>query len=298
MEEELYKANSETYAKTEDVSKLTPDSAGRVIFRANIERRGYHYVCKTCGAVKYIRPSDIDRGRGVFCSNLCFYSARNPYLTKNPKATQSKRGMPVDLTSSPTLAYLLGVIIGDGNVNIHNTIKQKYKGQRRNIIRMNVVSYEFAKSFFDALRVVGLNPCIFIREGAKPNHHAQWCVGGHSFTFALFYQKLREDLEKMKKFILGCPNGRESFIRGFYESEGSYYTDSSGWGGKHLTMSNTDKNLVNLVVELLTDLCFYPCVYWKKDKRPNRKGCFEISIPTKEQATFIELIKPCIKNKR
>jgi len=303
MEEEIYKANSTLYAEAKDVAKLKPDSNSRVVFRTG-KKNSYHFVCKKCGEKRYIRPSDIARGRGIFCSRLCFYSSRNPYITKNPDATQSNLSMPIDLTPSPALAYILGVIVGDGNVNVHNVIKPKYKGQRRNVIRLNVIHYEFAKSFFDALREIGLNPCIFIRDGATPNHHPQWYVGAQSFTFALFYQDLRQDLEKMKEFIEKCPKGGEHFIRGFYESEGSYYIQVKRargrreWNEKHLTMSNTDTELIALVIEFLKYLGFHPRLYSKPEKRPNRKPHYEIFILTKEQAAFIQLIKPRIKNKR
>lgn len=303
MEEEIYAENSTLYAETKDVAQLKQDSKGRVIFRTG-KKNSYHYMCKECGEVRYIRPPDIARGRGILCSRLCFYSSRNPYLTKNPEATQSNLCMPIDLTPSPVLAYILGVIVGDGSVNVHNVKKPKYKGQRRNLIRLNVIHYEFAKSFFDALREIGLNPCIFIMDGATPNHHPQWHVGAHSFTFALFYQDLRQDLEMMKEFIEKCPNGNEHFLRGFYESEGSYYIQvrrAKGrreWNGKHLTMSNTDTALIALVIGFLKDLGFHPRLHAKAEKRPNRKPHYEISILTKEQAAFIQLIKPCIKNKR
>ncbi|GAH89688.1 unnamed protein product, partial [marine sediment metagenome] len=55
------------------------DSKGRVIFRTG-KWNNYHYVCKGCGAIKYIRPSDIKRGggRGVYCTRRCHRNSLKP----------------------------------------------------------------------------------------------------------------------------------------------------------------------------------------------------------------------------
>ena len=77
MEDEaVYKENTKIYAQTRDVSKLSEDSQGRIIFKAKIERKGYHFVCRACGSVRYIRPSDIERGRGevLFAGMLFRYA--------------------------------------------------------------------------------------------------------------------------------------------------------------------------------------------------------------------------------
>lgn len=361
MEEELYKANSGAYARTGDVGNLTADSAGRVIFRTG-KRNNYHYVCNFCGAIRYIRPSDIKRGggRGLYCTHKCHRKRLNPEeiykrngevyaKTENianriadnkdriifkwgsdyflvcrlcgtikkiykshiknghgyfcsrkccNRAGQSPKFIP-DLTPSPSLAYIIGVIAGDGNVK-----------KDKNAIRLQVKDLEFAESFYSALKEIGLPPTIFRDKTLhRGGNHLLWNVYTHSSILKEFYLPLRRDIEEAKRFIKSCPNGAREFVRGFYESEGDYgkHTYKRTEKGrkpwetktlKQLRITNTDPELISLTMELMQELGFHPRSRTEKPRKSEWKTIIRIVLSAKEQDAFIELIKPCIKNKR
>lgn len=361
LEEELYKANSEIYARTGDVTKLTQDSEGRVIFRTG-ERNNYYYVCNFCGAIKYIRPSDIKRGggRGLYCTQRCHRKRLNPEevykrngevyaktgntaklladskdriifrqggdyflvcrlcgnikkiykshieegrgffcsIKCSDEAGQSPKFIP-DLTPSPSLAYIMGVIMGDGHVRKND-----------NGIRLQVQHLEFAESFCSAITEIGLQPIIFQDKKLHScGKHLLWNVNANSKIFKNFYIPLRKDMEEAKRFIARCPNGAREFVRGFYESEGDYgkHTYKRTEKGrkpwethtvKKLRITNTDQKLISLTMELIQDLGFHPRVHTEKPRKSEWKTIIRIELPVKEQDAFIELIKPCIKNKR
>ncbi|GAH89689.1 unnamed protein product, partial [marine sediment metagenome] len=128
------------------------------------------------------------------------------------------------LTPSSSLAYIIGVIAGDGNVK-----------KDTNAIRLQVKDLEFAESFYSALEEIGLPPTIFrdktLHLGGNHNH-LLWNVYTHSRLLKELYLPLRNNIEDAKRFIKSCPHGAREFVRGFYESEGDY--------GKH-TYKRTEK---------------------------------------------------------
>ena len=87
-----------------------------------------------------------------------------------------------------------------------------------------------------------------------------------------------------------------AFLKGFYESEGSL--KRNGVRSVSLTMSNTNKHLVEFVRELIEKLGFKVSVYTIQ-KKGKRRTAYEIYLlgTYKGKLTFLEIIKPCIKNK-
>ena len=326
-EDSLYKANSETYARTGELGKLTADSAGRVIFRTG-KRNSYHYACKTCGAVKYIRPSDIERGRAQYCSQKCFndvhprcwftcpicgtlfslrYGRAMEYKTHycSPECYNEAKSdlyVPVDLSPSPGLAYILGVMVGDG---CGNEYTKKYKGKEKKSydIKLSVLHYDFAKSFADALETIGLHPNLYLGKQKKyrgKNEQRLWCVDAYSKTFVHFYLVFKHNAEKMREFIEKCPEGKEGFIKGFYESEGhhgvyNYKTKTGIRHVRHLRMTNTDKGLINLVIAFLYSFGFHPYTDLQKREHLGWKDRIDIHLPPKEHERFLSTIRPVIK---
>lgn len=327
-EESLYKANSETYARTGDVIKLTADSAGRVIFRTG-KRNSYHYVCKACGVVRYIRPSDIGRGRGVFCSMECFNNSLNPrvwyfcpvcgtlfskeyhraqkaethYCTQECyNEAMSGLRVPVDLSPSPVFAYILGVMVGDGCAGEY-TKKRNGKENKCYDIKLGVIDYKFAKRFAGALKKIGLHPNTWkdkkVREG-RENEQKLWHTEAYSKVFVRFYLALKNDLDTLDDFVVKCPDGKKMFLRGFYESEGHHGVYDYQRGNriqhvKHLHRTNTNPELVEIVVAFLYDLGFHPYTDIQKREHLGWKDKTTIHLPPKEHEEFLTAIAPVIK---
>lgn len=328
MEEEIYKANSETYARTDKVAELTADSKGRVIFRTG-KRNSYHYVCKTCGAVEYIRPYDIERGRGVFCSRECFNNSLNPrcwffcpvcgtlFSKEYGKAqrfsthycspecyneAKSELFVPVDLSPSPELAYILGVMVGDGCAGEY-TKKWNGKEKKSYDIKLGVLHYKFAKRFASALKKIGLHPNTWkdkkVRDNGK-NDQKLWHTEAYSKVFVRFYLAQKDDLDTLYELVGTCSDGKRMFIRGFYESEGHHGVYDYQRGNriqhvKHLHMTNTNPELVEIVVAFLYDLGFHPYTGIEKREHLGWKDKTTIHLPPKEHEEFLTTIAPVIK---
>jgi len=329
MEDEaVYKENSKIYARTKDVTKLSEDREGRIIFKAKIERKGYHFVCRACGRIRYIRPSDIERGRGKYCSSACYFGMRprqwyfcpvcsTLFSVKQSKAEKwenhfcslecyhkamSDLRLSVNLNPSPELAYILGVIVGDGCVGEY-TIKCGDKTKKRYSIKLAVADYEFAKSFASALRKIGLHPHTWkeknVRKG-RENEQKLWHTEANSKTFVRFFLSLKDDWDEFEKFVRSCPKGKEMFLRGFYESEGHHgvyvYRNSKGIRRvRELDFTNTNPNLVKITISFLRELAFHPYTIVQKREHLGRKDKITIRLPPREHRRFLALISPVIK---
>jgi len=190
----------------------------------------------------------------------------------------------IDLSPTPDLAYILGVLKGDGDVVCVSS--GRYKTWQ---IRLRVKEKRFALSFKQAVENLNLHT-FWWTERAK-NNKVIYCVGAHSKMFVEWFTKLSlHDIEELlnnkKKLIT-------SFIRGFYESEGTLYRGHAK--SVKCKMTNTDKNLVDLVTRLLGKLGFDSRTYLIRKGGSRRKPLYEIYILVKEVPRFIELVDPCIK---
>ena len=329
MEDEaVYKENTKIYAQTRDVSKLSEDSQGRIIFKAKIERKGYHFVCRACGSVRYIRPSDIERGRGKYCSQGCYFGTHprrwafcpvcsTLFSIKASKAekwenhfcsrecynkAKSELMVHVNLNPSPELAYVLGVIVGDGCVGEYT---KKWGGEEKihYEIKLGVVDYKFAKRFASALRKIGLHPNLWkdkkVRKG-RENEQKLWHVVAYSKTFVRFFLSLKSDWDEFEKFVRKCPKGKEMFLRGFYESEGHHgvyvYRNKKGIRRvRDLRITNTNPNLIKITIAFLRELAFHPYTTTEKRSQFGWKDCTTIRLPPREHRRFLALISPVIK---
>ena len=329
MEDEaIYKENSRIYALTKDISKLSEDRQGRIIFKGKIVRKGYHFVCRACGKIQYIRPSDIERGRGKYCSRGCYFGMRprrwqfcpvcsTLFSIKASKAEKwenhfcslecyheamSDLRLSVNLNPSPELAYILGVIVGDGCVGEY-TIKCGDKTKKRYTVTLAVADYEFAKSFARALRKIGLHPHTWkdkkVRKGRK-NEQKLWHTEANSKKFVRFFLSLKSDWNEFEKFVRSCPKGKEMFLRGFYESEGHHgvYVYRNGKGIRHvkqLRLTNTNPNLIKITIAFLRELAFHPYTTMEKRRQFGWKDKITVCLPPREHRRFLALISPVTK---
>ncbi|MEM3096053.1 MAG: LAGLIDADG family homing endonuclease [Nitrososphaerota archaeon] len=143
------------------------------------------------------------------------------------------------LRPSKELAYVIGVVAGDGYVWRK---KRPQKSYQRASIGLMVKDREFAEEFSRCLGV------ILGREPPKP----KW--SGRLFVIAVqsktLYQLLMKpiNLEKVRKFVGHDEECKSAFLRGFFDSEGSVRKDGV------ITVSNTDLALLNYIWSLLSSM--------------------------------------------
>lgn len=181
------------------------------------------------------------------------------------------------LKQSKEISYILGVILGDGWV---------YKRGYTYMIGLEVKEKRFCEKFFKNLKIIKLNPKIFMSRG-------YWRTIAISKLFYKWFKGLKfEDIKTIaKKYPL-------EFLRGFYESEGSLSIVKSHEGRyiyPLIVIVNTKKSLILLTKNLLVNLNFNPTIIFRKPKRP-RKPIWALRLgKTKDVIRFLKLTKPSIK---
>jgi intein-encoded DNA endonuclease-like protein len=131
---------------------------------------------------------------------------------------------------SPELAYVIGVVLGDGNLNIH--------GYNAELI-LAVTDYDFAEEFSASLATILDQPKPYkVRWHPRKN---RWIVQGSSI---LLYNFLSRDWRNLKKWIEHCSRCRAAFLRAFYDAEGSV-------SGRNLSLYNSKKALLLYIEDLL-----------------------------------------------
>jgi len=185
------------------------------------------------------------------------------------------------LTSSTSLAYILGVIFGDGYISIYKRDDgTSYK------IGLNVKEKKFALEFMSALRQIGLNPnmCFdskyFYRVSCANKVFVEWFKNQT-------LNDVKHFIEVDKFFII-------YFIKGFYESEGTCIK-----GRNLIRISNTNCKLLNLISTLLSKLKIESKIngpYIRNTAYSKNVHEYQLNInKQKDSEKFLKLINPCIK---
>jgi intein-encoded DNA endonuclease-like protein len=188
-----------------------------------------------------------------------------------------------NLEPSEDLCYILGVCLGDGYITKFGTLYS---------ITLSVVSKEFAFSFKRALEKIGLHAYTWIVP-PKGNQRKQFLVRANSKLFYNWYKTLT--LSKIEQLLMSDRKYLVSFLRGFYESEGSY--SQRRRRRSKIRIVNTKKELADLIFRLIQKLGFRASIRQCKDKRLNRKETYCIELLGKEEDNwkFIKTINPLIK---
>ncbi len=132
--------------------------------------------------------------------------------------------------ASPELAYVIGVIAGDGNLSVHG---YNYE------MLLSVTDYDFAEEFSRCLaKILGKSHLYKVRWSEK---RKRWIVQGSSI---LLHRFLSKPWQHLKNHIEHSSRSRFSFLRALFDSEGSIT-------GRNLTISNTDLSLLLYVRKLL-----------------------------------------------
>ena len=217
--------------------------------------------CAVCHKIFWVKPHHEKTAK--YCSHKC--------KDESQKGQPSQHLLHPNLDPTPELAYILGILKGDGSA--FRTKENKY------IISLETITNKFNASFEKALKSIGLNPRTYYIK--KKN---TWATQARSKIFIGWYISL--SLGKIREF-LSTDKMREAFIRGFYESEGTR---------EKCEMGCIDKELIELVQALLANLGFTPHFRSRVHRWRKEYIMYYVYISRKaEILRFFNEIRPCIK---
>lgn len=125
---------------------------------------------------------------------------------------------------SNELAYVLGVLNGDGSVHVD-------KGDYR--IQLKVKDYEFTETFSKTMSKL-LNKKIAKPIWGKTDN--RWTVMYQSKAFYMWYKK--QNLESLKLYIEYSRETVANFLRGLYDSDGGHYKSKGRYSMIYLSNNN------------------------------------------------------------
>lgn len=200
--------------------------------------------------------------------------------TKNP-----------NLNLSPELTYILAVLLGDGNV--HRSVNAPHSISY--YMRLSVKDQPFAESFAEALKEIGLNPNVYKSRGH--NGSSDYInVKANSVIFYNWYKSLSwGDIIRIgDAYPL-------DFIRGMYESEGSYYIQKQSikqkeYYSKYLyPATNKNYKLLQFIATLLKEYGFDTSFGITKKRGYEDSYRLYLKGGERERKRFVSLINPSIK---
>jgi len=163
------------------------------------------------------------------------YHNRNPIRQGNPHLFNPQ--------PTPELAYVIGVVQGDGDLHLH------FPATRRSgrVIRLRAKDKEFVEKFALATtKLLGKN------EPYKVGfERGQYSACAYSYYL---YEFLKKPLEELKPFIEAFPL---EFVKGVMDSEGCVQVNTWRWKNWEtlivkITMTNTNLKLLLYIQELLS----------------------------------------------
>jgi intein-encoded DNA endonuclease-like protein len=185
---------------------------------------------------------------------------------------------------------VIGVIAGDGNLNVHG---YNYE------MLLSVTDRDFAEEFSRCLAKILGKPNLYkVRWSEK---RKRWIVQGSSIVLHSFLSK---PWQQLKNHIEHSSRCRFSFLRAFFDGEGSIT-------GRNLTITNTDLSLLLYVRKLLAKSGIstsIPRVTQRagsilKDPRTGRtykrrKDCYMMRVSTMDLVRFAQKIGFSIERKK
>ena len=194
----------------------------------------------------------------------------------------------LSLCPSTNLLHVLGVLKGDGFTRIGKGKRCFY------LVGLGTVSEEFARSFANAVRNIGLHPQFYTHDppSGHSKKHRSYSVKAASKKFVEWYRNLsNEDIRKM----VGKNKGlAAAFVRGFYESEGTFYLR----GGRYsiVKIGNTNPQLLIMVRESISSLGI-SLNFGLSGKTNKGKQYWYLHECGKDVLDLVNLVKTCIKPK-
>lgn len=190
-----------------------------------------------------------------------------------------------DLSPSVNLFYVLGVLKGDGFTCIN-------KKHRLYTVGLMTISKKFAESFANALKKIGLRPSLYVwHPPVSPKRKQTYRVTACSKKFVQWYRAL--SCEEIKNIVKKRKELAATFVRGFYESEGSYYLAAGKY--PRITICNTQPHLLVLIKELLSQIGV-DVNFRAGGKTKVGTQVYYLYKGGKDAPILICTINPCIKN--
>lgn len=201
--------------------------------------------------------------------------------------------VPVNLAMTPDLAYIMGVMEGDGWVTTYK--HHQCENSNFNSYGLGVIDEDFADTFMEKCKIISLNP----RKYKKPCKTAKqgfiWEIAGSSKIFVEFCRQFDKEL------VLSNDAYAINYLRGFFDSEGYFYKYKTT-NAVSCKMSNCDRELLSFIEKLVSRFGFRYSIYENMKKFPNRKPfkLYDLDIRggREEIRRFINLIQPSIKRKQ
>ena len=197
-----------------------------------------------------------------------------------------------ELRPSPELAYVIGVVLGDGYACS--------TGNYKKIIGLRARDEEFVREFARCLaRVLGREVKVRFWEERKL-FVARACS-------APLYELLRKpaDLDRLRPFIEHCDMCVAAFLRGFFDSEGLVKENG------HISVTNTDLELLRYIGRLFgrlgIDITGDPRLADRREKLydprtgkvyKKRRDCYVLRIRTCCNLTYYQRVGFTITRKR
>lgn len=199
---------------------------------------------------------------------------------------------------SPELAYLIGVVFGDGCLSF-------YKPKQEYAFVLDAKDKDFVENFADCTaKLLGKERPFYVSRGADGHYSTK----AHSKRMYYFLKSFKEDFEKAKPFIEAFP---ADFIRGLADSEGC----PSICATKKLSMDvivaySANEKLLQYTAELLSSRLGIH-TFLRKNKTAGMqdstiegrlitrtKDLFELKVASKDTKNFCSLIGFTIKRKK
>ncbi len=146
---------------------------------------------------------------------------------------------------SPALAYLWGVMRGDGCAYVSNSW----------FLRLEAKDEDFVREFHKSINIVEPNcsPCTYLTKRG----YWQCAVGNKS----LYHAYINFDASTM---LNATDKEKIMFIKGFYDSEGSVYAVAP----RAIYCTNTNPDMLILIQKLLTSLGIYSSLHELYKSKP------------------------------
>jgi len=180
---------------------------------------------------------------------------------------------------SPELAYVLGLLIGDGTTC-------RYERKHDYVVRLINTNKEIINEFVKACTKMGFHVKVYERRPNPPGKKTIFYACFRSKAFTKWY--LNIDVKYLEHFLKE-DEVFNSFLRGLYEADGSLYWSSKR---KILSIYNNNLELLKLIKEVLLKRGYKSVnVYHNKGKtyRLMIQGANEVS-------KFLSEVRPIVKN--
>lgn len=172
--------------------------------------------------------------------------------------------------------YIGGVYIGDGNIN------------REELFRLRVVDKRFADSVYSSLENLGYEVNRSTRDidsGTKIQH----CLRVYSPSLCTKLSDLFNHPDEQSILdYLGSVKRKKEFIRGFYESDGS-------WSEGEVSMWQKNRWILDIIKILLSDIGIESKVYFHNKRTRSTEYSLRIMGSKTDRIKFFREIKPVIK---